>query len=410
MYRLTYSKATVFMLLQFLALLVWNPAVQASHDGGDQVESYEKSDMNKDGAVEAQDLAIFSSRFLLSDWSEVAWCDFYDATLAGLDFDSQPKKEDANKLTNGQSAEYYKKHFKRLLIYINDDFYCGIDPRSDPEMLGLVNRPRLLLRMAESNDGSGEIYITDPLVGSVYIYDIDLARVAELKGLDRPLGVAIDSLGNLLVGNDGRDNIEVYDTFDGKMLSVFGLGLIIMPNSITIGPDGNIYVTDSRSHRVWVFDADYNFLNSIGSPGEGLNELNFPVDTEIITRSVDGYPVQEVYIADQANERIQVFDTDGFLVDQIYPGECGMSGCEPPLLANLQSLDADSLGRLHVLDNFEAVISILDPLSGDYLGEYGEYGEGPGYLRVPYDLVITATGHPIVTSGDGFRLVVYGPQ
>ena len=67
-------------------------------------------------------------------------------------------------------------------------------------------------------------------------------------------------MGYLLVGNDGRDNVEVYDPFDGNLLALFGQGLIIMPNSVTTGPDGNIYVTDSRSHRVWVFDADYNFL------------------------------------------------------------------------------------------------------------------------------------------------------
>lgn len=410
MYGLTYSRATVFTLLQFLAVLVWAPMTQASSDDGAPVESYEKSDLSKDGIVDIDDLSIFSSKYFLSDWTGIDWCGFYDATLAGVDFVGPPKKVDESKVNNGQSVMFYQKHFKMLLTFINDDFSCELDPRSDPDMLGLVHRPRMLMRMTESTDGSGDIYITDPLVGSVYIYDVELARVGELKGLDKPLGIAVDSLGYLLVGNDGRDNIEVYDPFDGNLMAIFGQGLIIMPNSITTGPDGNIYVTDSRSHRVWVFDADYNFLNSIGSPGVGENELYFPVDTEIITRNVDGVDFQEVFIADQGNERVQIFDTDGYFLGHIYPGECSMGRCEPPLLANLQSLDADALGRLHVLDNFEAVVSILDPLNGDYLSEYGEYGEGPGYLRMPYDLIITATGHPMVTAGDGARIEVYSPQ
>jgi hypothetical protein len=120
-----------------------------------------------------------------------------------------------------------------------------------------------------------------------------------------------------------------------------------------------------------------------------------------------GAPVKEVFIADQGNERIQVFSFEGGLLRHIYPGECSMGTCLPPWLANLQALDADSLGRLHALDNFEAVVSILDPLTGDYLGEYGQFGEGPGFLRVPFGLVILESGHSIVTSGDSDRLEVF---
>ena len=120
--------------------------------------------------------------------------------------------------------------------------------------------------------------------------------------------------------------------------------------------------------------------------------------------------VQEVFIADQGNERIQIYDTEGFHLGQIGPGDCGMGGCAPPLLANLQALDVDSQGRLHALDNFEAVISILDPISGSYLGEYGEYGVGPGFLRVPYGLAIMDDNRPIVTSGEGDRIVIFPPQ
>jgi hypothetical protein len=76
----------------------------------------------------------------------------------------------------------------------------------------------------------------------------------------------------------------------------------------------------------------------------------------------------------------------------------------------LQAFDTDSLGRLHALDNFEAVVSILDPATGDYLGEYGEYGVGPGFLWVPYGLAISDTGESIVSSGINDRLEVYPPR
>lgn len=405
MYRTGPFRTSVLMFALIFMALAWLPASQASTEHKPRTVSVEKSDLNEDLIVDMADLVIFSSKYVQLDWAVFDWCGFHDATLAGLGFAGSLKKSETIK---DKPPAYYDKHFKLLLAYMNEHFSCDVEPI--PDALLLEHYPRLLLRMAMSTNGSGDIYITDPLLGSMFIYDTGLLPKAELKGLSRPLGVAIDWKGNILIGNDGRDNIEAYDLSTGDMVATFGQGRIIMPNSITIGPEGNIFVTDSRSHRVWVFNVDYDFVGSIGSPGMADNELFFPVDTEVIEQYVDGRPIKEVFIADQGNERIQIFDIEGKLLRHIYPGECGMGNCLPPRLANLQALAVDFLGRLHALDNFEAVVSILDPLTGDYLGEYGEFGESPGFLRVPFGLVISDTGHSIVTSGDGARIEVYSPR
>ena len=407
MYKVIRSNNFDWFYVLIIALLVWAPSAQADPDKDPPATKQEISDLNKDRVVDAADLEIFGSKYLQDDWVMIDWCAFYDSTVLGVSFDSQMNKSGTNK---GKPTDYYKKHFKLLLTFINDDYACDADPEPDPNLLPIENRPRLLVRMNNSNDGSGDIYITDPLVGSLFIYDENLVMKGELKDLSRPLGVAADSNGYILIGNDGRDNIEVYDPANGNLVAIFGEGLIIMPNTITTGPNGHIYVTDSRAHRVWVFDADYNFIRNIGSPGMGENELYFPVDTEVIERYVDGYPVTEVFIADQGNDRIQIFDTEGNFLRRIGPGECSSGGCEPPLMINLQALDVDALGRLHVLDNFCAVVTMLDPVTGGYLGEYGEYGEGPGYLRVPLGIVILDTGESVVTSGDVGRLEVFFPR
>jgi len=402
MYKTESFKTTFLIITLIFVTMPWVSASRASSDAQPDLISIEKSDLNEDLIVDLDDLIIFSTRYVQMDWAEFDWCGFHDATQAGLEFAGSLKKSESIK---DKPPAYYSKHFGLLLAYINEYFACDVEPI--PQALVLENYPRLLLRMALSTDNSGDIYITDPLVGSVFIYDAGLLPKAELKGLNKPLGVAVDWRGNVLVGNDGRDNIEAYDLTTGDMVAAFGQGRIIMPNSITIGPDGNIFVTDSRSHRIWVFNTDYEFIGSIGSPGFADNELFFPVDTEVIERYVDGVPIKEVFIADQGNERIQVFGFEGNLLRHIYPGECSMGSCLPPRLANLQALDVDSLGRLHALDNFEAVVSILDPLTGDYLGEYGQFGEGPGFLRVPFGLVVLDSGQSIVTSGDGDRLEVF---
>jgi DNA-binding beta-propeller fold protein YncE len=402
MHRKDISKPSVWIRALVLTGLTWISVIHASNDNNVQKNSVEKSDLNNDIVVNVIDLEIFGSRYLETDWTEFDWCGFREATLADMSFAGQWKKTGNIK---DKPPAHYRKHFGLLLDFINDNFACDVTPL--PESLKLEHYPQLLLRMTMSRDGSGDIYITDPRIGSVFFYDEGLLPRAELKGLSRPLGLAVDSKGYLLVGNDGRDNVEVYDLASGEMITAFGQGRIIMPNSVTVGPDGNIFVTDSRAHRVWMYDTEYHFVRNIGSPGSWEDELFFPVDTEIVERNIDGSLVKEVFVADQGNERIQIFDIYGGILRHIYPGECRMGTCEPPRLANLQAFDTDSLGRLHVLDNFEAVVSMLDPVSGSYLGEYGEYGEAPGYLWVPFGLVVSDTGSSIVTSGINDRLEVY---
>ena len=69
------------------------------------------------------------------------------------------------------------------------------------------------------------------------------------------------------------------------------------------------------------------------------------------------------------------------------------------MLANITSMDKDPQGRLHILDSFEATVTVHDPASGVYLSKYGEYGEEPGFLKAPLGLVISDDGLSFVTSG-----------
>lgn len=48
-------------------------------------------------------------------------------------------------------------------------------------------------------------------------------------------------------------------------------------NSVTLGPNGQIYVLEYATDRVMVFSGDGEFVNSFGGPGEGPGELRGPV-------------------------------------------------------------------------------------------------------------------------------------
>lgn len=393
--RVKTGMATVLLML---ATLAWAPIAEPAPKPSDTPG---KSDLNSDGVVDLLDVELFSANYLQQAVSQVDWCLFYENTIAGLDFD-------------GKSTSYYLKHFKALLAFIYQEFDC----EAGPFLLELENSPVFLLRMAQSD--TGDIYISDPRLGSVFIYSAGLEPQLEIKNLRTPLGLAVDSQGNVLVGSDSGNHVEVYRASDGNLLNVFGADRVRMPNSITIGPDGEIYVTDSKSHTVWVYDANYQFVRSIGVRGIGERGLDFPVDSAVIGFESNGGLVYEVFVADQGNKRVQVFDLAGNWLRSItfdgvdgqnchwFTGVCEIPG-KPPF-TRLQALDVDALGRLHVLDNFAASVHIFDSADGTYLQSYGEYGIEPGFLRVPMDVLITAPGTAIVTSGNGNAIELFTIQ
>lgn len=351
----------------------------------------DQSDLNHDGIVDILDLHLFSSNYLEADVTTVDWCLFYEATINGEKFE-------------GGSTNYYAKNFKMLLAFIYTDFDCdGGEPPPPPPPP--TAEPRYLVRGAQANDGTGRYFFTDAKTHSVFIYDTQLNIQSELTGMLNPLGVAIDSRGYLLVGNDGRDSVEVFDPDTALMVALFGNGLVKMPTAVTVGPDGLIYVTDSQNHKVWVFDTEYALLRTIGSGGQGTGELDFPTDTEVITYLAGEEEIQEVLVADQGNSRVQIYDHEGNYLRTIKSG-CGSFSCSPPEFRRIQALAVDSLGRLHVLDNFKAVVSIVDPATGKFIDAYGEYGEGTGFLRVPLDLIINDLDEAVINAGDKARIEV----
>ena len=351
----------------------------------------DKSDMNGDSAVDQLDLALFSTKYLDRPSDAVDWCLFYEVTLAGDDFD-------------GIKTGFFLMHFQELLSFINLYFSCNA-PEPPPNPVRLESVPRAPYRVAQANDMSGDVFATDPKVGSVFIYDSFLIPKGEIKGLNRPLGLAFDAQGRLLVGNSGRRNVEVFDPTNGELIAVFGEGTVNMPNAITVDDLGDIYVVDSQRHVVWVFSPTYQLVRWIGNPGEGNEDLKFPIDAEV------HLPTQEIFVADQGNNRVQVYDLEGKWVRNITWAGSGCSWfsgtCTVPKFMGLQALDIDSVGRLHVLDRFGGAVITFDVLTGSQVGVYGSYGTEPGELKLPTDVLNTQSGTSIVPSGNGNRIESY---
>jgi DNA-binding beta-propeller fold protein YncE len=85
---------------------------------------------------------------------------------------------------------------------------------------------------------------------------------------------------------------------------------LVSPEDLAFDLEDNLYVVDAGNSRIQVFDSDGNFLRMWGKPGDGEGEFNFYHGHYYI----GGIAVDRegnVYVADNANWRIQKFDSHG---------------------------------------------------------------------------------------------------
>ena len=322
-----------------------------------------ESDINADGVVDLTDLIIFSEEHLKQDLRTVDWCEWI----------LTPYKN--------------KQHLEELIAFIEEEYNCGGGSNETPLAVknDLVFPARLAL------DISGKLYVSDPKVGSVFIYDSysPLDMIGELKGLGRPLGVAVDDLGNIYVGSSTNHNVQVF-TPDGYGLSIIGDGILTMPNDLAFDAAGNLYVVDSRASAVFLFNPSTGEL--LSSIGQG--ELKFPVSIALGT--------DELFVADQGNNRIKVFDLVGNLLRSYSTEVGGYWGYTwKGRSIQIQSLAIDPSGRLLMLDSNIKIIQALDAVTGAFLASYPVDVKKRVFnpFRLPLDIQITGTGQMIVADG-----------
>ncbi len=342
-----------------------------------------KDDYSGDGIIDLLDLEIFSWKRLKIFWQDVDWCSWLD----------------------GNHRE--KKYMGSMLeAFVREYFQCGAGSGEDP----LLVKHSLVYPMRLALGPGGNLYVTDPKTGSVFIHDVDFNIIGELKELDKPLGLAVDDQGNIYVGNNGRRNVEIYDA-GGVKTATIGQGLIKMPNDLTFDKDGRLYVADSKKDTIWVFGSNGAVIRSIGTPGEGDGQFKFPIAVEIAyyIDGQTGLDVGELYVADHGHSLIQVFDLDGnFLrsfggtVRQSMMGGWKWQG----KFVSLQSLAFDGQGQLHALDCYMDNVQIFDPVAGSSSSYYGQKGTEPGQLNLPSDIIIDGLGQVIVAESRNKRVEI----
>ncbi len=186
-------------------------------------------------------------------------------------------------------------------------------------------------------DSQDRVYIFNRSSHPVIIHDRDgnfLGSWGE-DYFNRPHGSRFDSKGILYCTDDGNHTVSKF-TADGKLLHVIGEkgkpsdtgyerkgnlmdslrsikggGPFNRPTGVAFDSSGNFYISDGYGNaRVHKFSPEGK-LFSWGGPGTGPGEFMLPHNIWI-----DKY--DRVWISDRENSRIQIFDTDGNLLQIWY--------------------------------------------------------------------------------------------
>ena len=127
-----------------------------------------------------------------------------------------------------------------------------------------------------------------------------------------------------------------------------------LPTDIDVAPNGDIFVTDGYGNaRVHKFSPDGTLMFSWGEPGTAPGEFNLPHSIWIDRRG-------RLLVADRENNRVQIFDQQGKLLE-IWPTEL----IGPAIIY----VDRDDI--VYIPEHNSGMISILD-MQGNRLAQWGD--------------------------------------
>lgn len=174
-----------------------------------------------------------------------------------------------------------------------------------------------------------------------------------------PVGVAIGPQGDIFVMDTKNARVQKFNS-DGRYLSKWGSPgdgdgqfSIILPDvgRLVVDPQGNVYVIDHGNSRVQKFDAAGNFLTKWGTSGDGDSQFRDPSDIVIDTQN-------NVYVSDYLKSDVQKFDNNGqLLLRWQSPGSIYSLAIDPD--GNI--LVADEAGGIRKYDTNGALLFDIRP-------------------------------------------------
>ena len=250
--------------------------------------------------------------------------------------------------------------------------------------------------------------------------------------MDRPHRVAVDAEGNLYVADTDNHRVRRIDPA-GFISTVAGTGELgysgdggpasaaqfAAPLGVAVDTAGNLYVADTFNHRVRRIDPAGAITTVAGTGEDGFAGDGGPAAAARLSLphglAVDA--AGNLYVADTGNNRLRRIGPEGGITTVAGTGEIGFSGdAGPATAARLyfpQGVAVDEAGNLYIADTENHRVRRIDPaglistIAGT--GQQGYSGDGgPGTearLGSPRDVALDTEGNLYVVSESALRVL-----
>jgi predicted membrane-bound mannosyltransferase/sugar lactone lactonase YvrE len=291
-------------------------------------------------------------------------------------------------------------------------------------------QPADLMRLYVRKDVAAQIWnygvgpaeapeVVDPYEAGAVVLSADPIFGGELYpplGLNAPRAIAAGLNDDLYIA-DSRNHRILHIGGDGSLLHEWGtfadqatgdapIGTFFEPWGVAVGPDGSVYVSDTWNHRVQKFSEDGQPIQMWGQYGQPLPEVpessSFFWGPRGIAVSEDG----RVFLADTGNKRIVVFDEDGN-----YLTEFGSAGFDPGQFDEPVGVAVANDGTVYVTDTWnQRIQSFLPSDDGlvylpsaqwDVSAWFGQSLENKPFIAVNEEQ------HVFITDPEGYRVIEF---
>ena len=210
-------------------------------------------------------------------------------------------------------------------------------------------------------DVQGKLYVSDSALRRVFVYDREGKAQLEIGNdatLQRPTGIAIDSLSERLYVVDTLDHsIKVFSLNGSFLFSIGkrgeGEGNFNFPTALAFDRAGKLYINDSLNFKVQIFKPDGTFISLFGKHGDGTGEFSKPKGVAIDSKG-------NIYVTDAIFDRVQMFNTRGELLLTF-----GESGQAPGQLWIPTAIYIDKRDRIFVADSYNKRVQVFQYLGGE---------------------------------------------
>jgi len=261
------------------------------------------------------------------------------------------------------------------------------------ETKDILNKP-----MAVAVDKQKTIYICDAGGPALHVFIQREKRYKKITTINKeellsPVGVAVSDNGLVFIADSKLQKVFCLDE-NGRFKFTIGQDKrLLRPAGLAISKE-RLYVVDTLTHSVSIFDLMGNFILEFGGRGKEDGKFNYPTS---ITVDKEG----KIYIVDTLNFRIQVFDENNKFLYSI-----GQLGDSSGSFLRPKGVAVDSFGHIYITDGVFDNIQIFNQ-KREFLLSLGESGHMDGEFWIPCGITIDEENYIYAADSYNQRIQIF---